>query len=137
MLNGITSACSTQAVDMTRNAPPRRPNRRSRRRRPPPLDRARRDAGIILGSGLGDLADEIDAEATIDYADIPHFPRTTAIGHAGKLVCGTLDGVPVVAFQGRFHLYEGHSRRARRLARATAQGPRRRARSSSPTPPAD
>jgi purine-nucleoside phosphorylase len=66
-------------------------------------------AGIILGSGLGEFAKEIAAEATIDYVDLPHFPRTTAIGHAGKLVCGTLAGVPVVAFQGRFHLYEGHS----------------------------
>jgi purine-nucleoside phosphorylase len=66
-------------------------------------------AGIILGSGLGDLAKEIAAEATFDYADIPHFPRTTAIGHAGKLVCGTLAGAAVIAFQGRFHLYEGHS----------------------------
>lgn len=66
-------------------------------------------AGIILGSGLGELAGEIDAGATIDYADLPHFPRTTAMGHAGKLVCGKLAGVPVVAFQGRFHLYEGHS----------------------------
>ncbi|HEX6962022.1 MAG TPA: purine-nucleoside phosphorylase [Lacipirellula sp.] len=65
--------------------------------------------GIILGSGLGDLAHEIEAEATIDYADLPHFPRTTAVGHAGKLVCGTLAGKPVVAFQGRFHLYEGHT----------------------------
>lgn len=66
-------------------------------------------AGIILGSGLGGLAQEIDAEATIDYADIPHFPRVTAMGHAGKLVCGRLGGRPVIAFQGRFHLYEGHS----------------------------
>jgi purine-nucleoside phosphorylase len=66
-------------------------------------------AGIILGSGLGGLAKEIDAEATIDYADLPHFPQTTAIGHAGKLVCGKLAGKPVIAFQGRFHLYEGHS----------------------------
>ena len=66
-------------------------------------------AGIILGSGLGDLAKEIDAAATIDYADLPHFPRATALGHAGKLVCGTLAGKPVVAFQGRFHLYEGHA----------------------------
>ena len=69
---------------------------------------ARPRAGIILGSGLGDLAREIDAEAVIDYADLPHFPVVTAIGHAGKLVCGTLSGKPVVAFQGRFHLYEGH-----------------------------
>src|SRR4051794_7739038 len=69
-------------------------------------------AGIILGSGLGDLANEIDAEAVIDYADLPHFPRTTAIGHAGKLVCGRLASKPVVAFQGRIHLYEGHSAEA-------------------------
>lgn len=66
-------------------------------------------AGIILGSGLGDLANEIAAEAVIDYANLPHFPRVSAIGHAGKLVCGTLGGVPVVAFQGRFHLYEGRT----------------------------
>jgi purine-nucleoside phosphorylase len=66
-------------------------------------------AGVILGSGLGELAHEINAEATIDYADLPHFPHTTAIGHAGKLVCGTLAGHAVVAFQGRFHLYEGHT----------------------------
>jgi purine-nucleoside phosphorylase len=65
-------------------------------------------AGIILGSGLGDLANEIAAEATFDYAELPHFPRTTAIGHAGKLVCGRLADVPVIAFQGRFHLYEGY-----------------------------
>lgn len=66
-------------------------------------------AGVILGSGLGVLAETIDAEAVIDYAELPHFPRTTALGHAGKLVCGRLRGRPVVAFQGRFHLYEGHS----------------------------
>jgi purine-nucleoside phosphorylase len=66
-------------------------------------------AGVILGSGLGDLAKEIVIEATIDYAALPHFPQTTAIGHAGKLVCGKLAGKPVIAFQGRFHLYEGHS----------------------------
>jgi purine-nucleoside phosphorylase len=66
-------------------------------------------AGIILGSGLGGLAQEINAEATIEYAELPHFPRVTAMGHAGKLVCGTLAGQPIVAFQGRFHLYEGHA----------------------------
>ncbi len=65
-------------------------------------------AGIILGSGLGDLASEIEAEAAFDYAELPHFPQTTAIGHAGRLVCGRLAGASVVAFQGRFHLYEGH-----------------------------
>jgi purine-nucleoside phosphorylase len=66
-------------------------------------------SGIILGSGLGDLAKEVKADAIIDYAELPHFPRTTAVGHAGKLVCGALSGKPVIAFQGRFHLYEGHS----------------------------
>ena len=64
---------------------------------------------IVLGSGLGGLAEEIDTHATIDYADIPNFPKTSAIGHKGRLVCGTLEGVPVIGFQGRFHLYEGHS----------------------------
>jgi purine-nucleoside phosphorylase len=66
-------------------------------------------AGVILGSGLGDLAKKIDADATIDYADLPHFPHVTAMGHAGKLVCGRLAGKPIVAFQGRCHLYEGHN----------------------------
>lgn len=65
--------------------------------------------GIILGSGLGGLAEQIDTEVKLDYADIPNFPRTSAIGHKGRLVCGSLDGVPTVAFQGRFHLYEGHA----------------------------
>jgi len=65
--------------------------------------------GIILGSGLGGLAEEINVEAMIDYADLPHFPKTSALGHRGRLVFGTLEGVPLVAFQGRFHLYEGHS----------------------------
>ena len=66
-------------------------------------------AGIILGTGLGSLAREIDTQATLDYADIPHFPRSTAISHAGQLVCGRLAGLPVVAMEGRFHAYEGYS----------------------------
>lgn len=65
--------------------------------------------GIVLGSGLGGVAEEIDCQAEFAYSDLPHFPRSTAIGHAGRLVCGTLDDVPVVAMQGRFHLYEGWS----------------------------
>ncbi len=65
-------------------------------------------AGIILGTGLGGLAREIEAEATIPYSDIPHFPRSTAISHAGVLVCGRLAGVPVVAMEGRVHSYEGY-----------------------------
>jgi len=66
-------------------------------------------AGVILGSGLGGLADEMEVEQVIDYGDIPHFPQATAVGHRGRLVCGMLAGRSVVAFQGRFHLYEGHS----------------------------
>lgn len=63
---------------------------------------------IILGTGLGDLADEIAAEATIPYRDIPHLPHSTALAHKGNLICGKLDGVPVVVMQGRCHLYEGY-----------------------------
>ncbi|MDC0278954.1 purine-nucleoside phosphorylase [bacterium] len=63
---------------------------------------------IILGTGLGDLAEEIEVDATIDYEEIPHFPRSTATSHRGRLVCGHLAGVPVVAMEGRFHLYEGY-----------------------------
>jgi purine-nucleoside phosphorylase len=65
-------------------------------------------AGIILGTGLGDLATAIESPTAIPYKDIPHFPVSTAIGHKGQLVCGTLAGLPVVAMQGRFHLYEGY-----------------------------
>jgi purine-nucleoside phosphorylase len=65
--------------------------------------------GLVLGSGLGALADEFAAAKKIPYASIPHFPQSTAIGHAGKLVIGTVAGVPVVAMQGRVHLYEGYS----------------------------
>jgi len=66
-------------------------------------------AAIILGSGLGDLADAMVVEQSIDYTEIPHLPAVSVPGHRGKLVCGHIDGVPVVAYQGRFHLYEGHS----------------------------
>jgi purine-nucleoside phosphorylase len=65
-------------------------------------------AGIILGTGLGNLASAIQSPVAIPYTDIPHFPRSTAIGHKGQLVCGTLAGLPVVAMQGRFHFYEGY-----------------------------
>jgi len=65
--------------------------------------------GIVLGTGLGDLAKHIATEATIDYEDIPHFPRSTALGHKGQLVCGTLASVPVVTMEGRLHTYEGYS----------------------------
>ena len=65
--------------------------------------------GLVLGSGLGDaLGDDLVVETAIDYADLPPMPATTVPGHAGRLVLGALAGVPVVAFEGRFHLYEGH-----------------------------
>ena len=65
--------------------------------------------GLILGSGLGVLADEIEEAVVIPYAKIPHFPVSTVEGHAGRLVLGRLEGQAVVAMQGRFHLYEGYS----------------------------
>ena len=65
--------------------------------------------GIVLGTGLGALAEEIKAEAVIPYTDLPHFPRATVETHAGRLVCGTLSGRSVVAMEGRFHLYEGYT----------------------------
>ncbi len=65
-------------------------------------------AGIILGTGIGPLAQQIEAEASIDYESIPHFLRSTATGHRGRLVCGQLAGVPVMAMEGRHHGYEGY-----------------------------
>jgi purine-nucleoside phosphorylase len=67
------------------------------------------DVAIILGTGLGGLAAEIDATATIEYHDIPGFPLSTVESHEGRLICGTLAGKTVVAMQGRFHRYEGYS----------------------------
>lgn len=64
--------------------------------------------GLILGSGLGVLADEIENPVKIPYGEIPHFPVSTVEGHAGQLVFGVLGGVEVVAMQGRFHFYEGY-----------------------------
>lgn len=64
--------------------------------------------GMILGSGLGDLADQIANAIKIDYKQIPHFPVSTVEGHAGQLVIGKLEGKTVVAMQGRFHFYEGY-----------------------------
>jgi purine-nucleoside phosphorylase len=65
-------------------------------------------AGIVLGTGLGNLANQIKAELVLPYSDIPHFLRSTVETHAGKLVIGTLNGVNVVAMDGRFHSYEGY-----------------------------
>jgi purine-nucleoside phosphorylase len=65
--------------------------------------------GIILGTGLGGLAEEIAAEAVFQYKDIPHFPVSTAPSHASRLVCGQLAGKTVMAMEGRFHFYEGYT----------------------------
>ncbi len=64
---------------------------------------------LVLGSGLGAFADEFAEAAKIPYEKIPHFPQSTAIGHAGKLVIGKVGAIPVAGMQGRVHLYEGYS----------------------------
>jgi purine-nucleoside phosphorylase len=64
---------------------------------------------LVLGSGLGAFADEFEGATKIPYAEIPHFPKSTAIGHAGQLVLGGVGDVPVAGMQGRVHLYEGYS----------------------------
>lgn len=65
--------------------------------------------GLVLGSGLGSFADELDGAARIPYSAIPFFPRSTAIGHAGQMVIGKAGEVAVIAMQGRVHMYEGYS----------------------------
>ena len=65
--------------------------------------------GLILGSGLGSLADQIESADRLPYEEIPHFPVSTVEGHAGQLVLGQLNGQSVVAMQGRFHYYEGYT----------------------------
>ena len=67
------------------------------------------EIAIILGTGLGALADALEVEVTIDYGDLPNFPLSTVESHRGRLLCGTLGGRTVVAMQGRFHRYEGYS----------------------------
>jgi purine-nucleoside phosphorylase len=71
--------------------------------------KAEPEIGIILGTGLGALAKEIDEETTISYDQIPHFPVSTVESHVGRLIFGTLGGKSVLAMQGRFHYYEGYS----------------------------
>jgi purine-nucleoside phosphorylase len=68
--------------------------------------------GVILGSGLGDLAAEVQGATAIPYEEIPHFMRSTVVGHAGRLLIGKLENVPVVVMQGRFHFYEGYTMQA-------------------------
>lgn len=64
---------------------------------------------MILGTGMGQIADDIQIDAEFDYGALPHFRTSTAIGHRGRLLCGSLRGVSVVAMDGRFHVYEGYS----------------------------
>jgi purine-nucleoside phosphorylase len=66
-------------------------------------------AGVILGTGLKGLAEQIQNAVRIPYGEIPHFPESTVETHTGQLVCGTLSGRPIVAMEGRFHYYEGYS----------------------------
>ncbi len=68
----------------------------------------RPSVGLMTGTGLGDIISGLDAELTVNYADIPHFPVSTVESHAGRLVAGNLAGHAVMAMQGRFHLYEGY-----------------------------
>jgi purine-nucleoside phosphorylase len=67
--------------------------------------------GLVLGSGLGGFADELSGATRVPYANIPFFPHSTAVGHAGQMVIGNAEGIPVAAMQGRVHLYEGYSAR--------------------------
>lgn len=69
----------------------------------------RPNIALVLGSGLGAFADELNQSTHIPYAQIPSFPRSTAIGHAGQMVIGKAEGTPVAVMQGRVHLYEGYS----------------------------
>lgn len=66
-------------------------------------------AGVILGTGLGKLTEDVQTDVIIPYEDIPHFPRSTAPSHKGQLVCGTLGGKKVLVMEGRFHFYEGYT----------------------------
>lgn len=72
------------------------------------IGRRRPETAIILGSGLGALADEITDSVSISYADIDGFPQSTVQGHGGKLIIGQLKDKEILCMQGRFHLYEGH-----------------------------
>ncbi|MGG2200589.1 purine-nucleoside phosphorylase [Paenibacillus validus] len=73
------------------------------------IDRRPLDIGMVLGSGLGDLAHQVEHPVTIPYDRIPHFPVSTVEGHAGQFVIGQLEGKLVIVMQGRFHYYEGYS----------------------------
>src|SRR5512140_2349150 len=65
--------------------------------------------GVVLGSGLGAVADAFVLIVTVPYGEIPHFPQSTVVGHSGRLIAGTIGNVPVVVMQGRVHSYEGYT----------------------------
>src|SRR4051812_5336724 len=71
--------------------------------------KGRPQVGIILGTGLGGLAEDIRTDVAIPYGDIPHFPVSTSPSHKGQLLCGTLGGKSVLVMEGRFHFYEGYT----------------------------
>jgi purine-nucleoside phosphorylase len=106
----VTTASSAGSIDPSRPIPPA-----AQRERLDALEaavRARSDlvpaVGIVLGSGLGGLADDLEQPVAIPFADLPGWPAATAPGHVGRLLLGRLQGTPVVMLQGRFHLYEGN-----------------------------
>jgi purine-nucleoside phosphorylase len=66
-------------------------------------------AAVVLGTGMAPIADRFDRQSVLPYEAVPHFPRLTALGHQGRLLCGTLSGIPVVMMDGRPHVYEGHA----------------------------
>jgi purine-nucleoside phosphorylase len=65
--------------------------------------------GLMMGTGLGDIADALVLDSAFDYDQIPHFPVSTVVSHTGRLLIGSLEKTPLIAMQGRFHLYEGYS----------------------------
>ena len=74
--------------------------------------------GVVLGSGLGAVADAVEDPIVVGYEDLPGFPRPTVFGHAGRAVLGSISGVPVAVLQGRAHLYEGGDLEACRYLQA-------------------
>src|SRR5262245_47593042 len=98
------------------------------------LGDVRPELAIVLGSGLGGLADQIERMATVPFGEIPGFPAATVAGHAGALIVGRLEGKVVVALAGRFHAYEGHD--VRLAAFPARVGPRRSARPAVGSSPA-
>ena len=66
------------------------------------------EIGMVTGTGLGGLTEKIEVDMRLSYEEIPHFPKSTIMGHKGRLVSGILGGKPVLAMEGRFHIYEGY-----------------------------